>query len=332
VLRFMDLMATNHNPTQTWAGRTTPQHYSQAREQGVCVEHLVELANTTLADPWFCMPHAADDDYVLQFATYVRDNLDPQLRAYVEYSNEVWNGIFTQAGYAQQEGLARGLSTDGWEAQMRFHSVRTVEVMAIWDSVFAAEPERLVRVMGGWASVPFVNETILDYENAYQHVDALAVAPYFGHSLGSPERADATAAKEISEILLECGMDSTFIHLGNETEDGTTEQNRAICDARGLSLIAYEGGQHLVGYGGAENNQALTDKLTATNRDPGMRQVIYDDLVNWNTAGGGLFMYFSHTGVYGKWGSWGALEYQNQDRATAPKWQALLDYIADYQP
>ena len=33
-------------------------------------------------------------------AEAVRDGLDPRLKAYVEYSNEVWNRIFPQAGWA----------------------------------------------------------------------------------------------------------------------------------------------------------------------------------------------------------------------------------------
>ncbi len=30
----------------------------------------------------------ADDNYVSQLATLVKDNLDPELKVYVEYSNE----------------------------------------------------------------------------------------------------------------------------------------------------------------------------------------------------------------------------------------------------
>ncbi len=35
------------------------------------------------ADPWFCMPHTADTDYILFFALLVRDRLEPEPKALV---------------------------------------------------------------------------------------------------------------------------------------------------------------------------------------------------------------------------------------------------------
>lgn len=35
------------------------------------------------------MPHTADDEYVRKFATYVSENLRPDVNVYLEYSNEV---------------------------------------------------------------------------------------------------------------------------------------------------------------------------------------------------------------------------------------------------
>jgi len=49
----------------------------------------------------------------------------------------------------------------------------------------------------------------------------------------------------------------------------------------------------------------------------------------WRLAGGstaGLFTAFTHIGGYGKYGSFGALEYQSQDPATAYKYQMLRKY------
>ncbi|MFP5354942.1 MAG: hypothetical protein ACLGIK_07260, partial [Gemmatimonadota bacterium] len=40
-------------------------------------------------------------------------------------------------------------------------------------------------------------------------------------------------------------------------------------------------------------------------------------------------LHFNDVYVPQKWGSWGALEYQDQDPATAPKYQALVDAAAD---
>ncbi len=94
-----------------------------------------------------------------------------------------------------------------------------------------------------------------------------------------------------------------------------------------MKLFAYEGGQHLVGHGGAENNQKLQDLLVAANRDPRMEKLYRQHLTNWFAAGGDLFMVFSSVGGPSKWGSWGILEFQNQPTEDAPKYRAVVDFV-----
>ena len=95
----------------------------------------------------------------------------------------------------------------------------------------------------------------------------------------------------------------------------------------GMDLIAYEGGQHLVGTGGAENNQELTALFIAANRDPEMKALYLEDLKGWQKSGGKLFATFSSMGLYGKWGSWGLLQHPDQNPATAPKYQAIMEFM-----
>ena len=57
--------------------------------------------------------------------------------------------------------------------------------------------------------------------------------------------------------------------------------------ALGLPVIAYEAGQHLVGIQGAENNEALMEKLHAANRHPGMKELYLEYMKGWQEAGGG---------------------------------------------
>jgi hypothetical protein len=91
--------------------------------------------------------------------------------------------------------------------------------------------------------------------------------------------------------------------------------------------MAYEGGQHLVGHGGAENNEKLTQLFHAVNRHPKMKALYLRNLKDWEDAGGDLFCVFSSVGRPSKWGSWGVLEYAAQDPAQAPKYQALREYL-----
>ena len=134
VLRFMDWMNTNNSEVVRWEERPPYARYTQT-EGGVALEFMVELANTSGVPPWFTMPHLADDDYVRAFAEQVRSTLDPTLEVYVEYSNEVWNGVFGQFHHAQKEGLRLGFSANPFEACLRFYSQRTSQILSIWEEV-----------------------------------------------------------------------------------------------------------------------------------------------------------------------------------------------------
>jgi hypothetical protein len=46
--------------------------------------------------------------------------------------------------------------------------------------------------------------------------------------------------------------------------------------------------------------------------------------------GGKYFMNFSNIGSYGMYGSWGLLESQLQEPSTAPKFQAVMDFISNH--
>jgi hypothetical protein len=80
--------------------------FQQLFSGGAALEIMIQLANLTKTDPWFCMPHRATPEYMAEFAKHVKTKLDPGLKVYVEYSNEVWNWGFQQAGWMLQSKLA----------------------------------------------------------------------------------------------------------------------------------------------------------------------------------------------------------------------------------
>jgi len=324
VLRFMDMQRTNGSSQQNWANRPKVTDRTQGTHKGVAVEYMVQLCNTLGADGWFCMPHLANDQYVQQFATYVRDNLNANRKAYIEHSNEVWNNGFQQANYASQQGIALGLASDPYLAQIRYHSKRSVEIFNIWTSVFGSQSStRLVRVLAGQHDNPWVGRQIMDYQNAHQNADALAVAPYFGSNLGWPSMASQVAGWTIDQIL-----DAAQANITVRRSYTTEAYNDTF--SRGLDLIAYEGGQHLVGVGEAQGNQTLTNKFVEANRHPRMKNLYLEDLYGWVQAGGKMYVSYSSAGRYGNWGSWGVMEYQDQTRAQAPKYDGLMTFIEGY--
>src|SRR5262249_35823308 len=147
--------------------------------RGVPVELLVDLANRLKADPWFCMPHLADDDFVRQFAAMVKARLDPSLKVYLEYSNESWNSMFGQSGHVARTGRSLGFSSNPFEAGLRYHARRAVQIFRLWRDAFGGT-DRLVRTLACQAANPWASRTLLAFEEAGTQADALAVASYVG--------------------------------------------------------------------------------------------------------------------------------------------------------
>ncbi len=319
VIRFMDWMNTNDSPVQHWSQRTLPTMQTQGGRGGVALEYMIRLANTLHADPWFCMPHMADDTYIENFAQMVKQTLDPTLNIYIEYSNEVWNEQFMQAGYCRKQGLSLGLSSDPVKAGIYYYTHRSLDIFNIWEAQFKGT-QRLVRVLSSQFANPWISRQILEYLNAGHRVDALAVAPYFGSAWGDPDKSPSAIEMTLDQLFDACEKEI-------ERNHERVAIHARMAAAHGLDLVAYEGGQHLVGNRGTQNNEMLTAVFHAMNRDPRMKPLYLKDLHGWHRAGGGVFVTFASTGAYDKWGSWGLLEQATQVHDTAPKYQAVQEYI-----
>lgn len=313
-LRFMDWMNTNNSEVQKWDDRAKVGQFSQPR--GVALEHMVELCNITKADPWFNIPHKADDNYVRRFAQQVKDTLDPKLNVNVEYSNEVWNPLFDQARYADEQGARLGLPEGG--RSLLYYAKRTSEILAIWEDVFGADKDRVIGIYASMAAGNWVSETILSGEGVKEHADVLAVAPYFGGSIGSRDRAAEAANLTLDKLFAELERE-----IGDENRKAMQTQ-ADIAAKNGLKLFAYEGGQHLVDTRGIDYNNALTNLFMAANRDERMGPLYVKYLQNWADVGGDTFGLFSSMSTPSQWGSWGLLE---KEGAPNPKWTAVQEVM-----
>jgi hypothetical protein len=198
-VRFMDWMATNDSEASDWARRPKPGDFSYA-PAGAPVEIMVALANEIGADPWFTLPHRATDGWMRSFAEYVRDHLDPRLKAHVEYSNELWNWQFGQARWADAEARARWGADAPDDAWMQFAGMRAAEMAQIWDDVFGPDADRrLVKVIAtqtGWLGLesPLLEAPLWVAEDPghrppVAYFDAYAVTGYFGGALGNEKAA-----------------------------------------------------------------------------------------------------------------------------------------------
>ena len=325
--RFMDWMHTNGSKIERWSDRPTVDSATFS-VKGVPLDWMIDLCNRQKADAWFCMPHLADDDYVRHFAQTVRRRLDPNLKVYIEYSNEVWNTMFAQTKYSVERAKQLGLgpAERPWEGGGMYYSQRSVEIFKIWEEVFGGR-ERLVRVLA-WQSgnTWWMERIVLPHGDAYRHADALAIAPYIGMNIPR-EGKDLTA-----ETVAGWTVDQTLDYLEQESLPKSIRAIRATketADKYGLKLLAYEGGQHMVGVAGGENNLALTRLFQACNAHPRLGKIYDRYYAAWTTVGGDLFCYFSSVGRWSKWGSWGIMQHYDDDPTKSPKFMATMRWAKE---
>lgn len=357
-LRFMDWMQTNGSPQKDYANRSLATDARYTTPKGVPLEMMVKLSNTVLAEPWFTLPHRATDDYITRFATQVRDTLDARLKVYIEYSNEVWNGAFEQG--AEIESWAQtefpGGTDSGFTKRINWHGKRTADLCRLWKTVFGSQSQRVVCVLGAQAANTWTAREALDCplwqtdpnnlnpgkSCQQQGIDAVAIAPYFGGYLGDPSIASQVRALSLDQLFREITTGGV-INDPNPGDWFVIPRGGALSEAygwmnayddlgvsRSIRIVAYEGGQHLVGVGSAQWDATIRGLFVQANRDTRMGAAYSSYLEYWRTGTANdrleLFSAFSLAGRYGEFGSWGALEHIEQPGS--PKYDALSGFAA----
>lgn len=285
-LRMLDWNQTNGSNQSVWSSRPQPNR-SPRVHGGVSYEDMIHLANRARTHLWITVPHLATDDYVSNLAQLLAERLDPELRVIIEYSNEIWNDSYPfniQANYCQQQGLALGLSTNALQARLRFQALRSRQIWALMRPILG---DRMVRLAAGFLVNSFVTSTVVDAIPSGE-VDAVAVSGYF-------------------YALTDAGVDQVFERMA---------PNLAIARARGLPLLAYEGGDHT--------------QVVANARNP-ISYGLYRRLLNgWKNAGGGAFMNFNHAYIYSGSNAWGSMEWTAQPIEQAHRFRALRDISLEW--
>lgn len=347
VLRFMSPMSinviSNSQPQLVnWADRARLSTARWSNQQGIPLEAVATLANQTHTDPWLNMPHQASDEYMRLAAKQIHDTLDPARKVYLEYANEIWNGGFSAGNWVQSQGQAEWPNTSDspYTKRINWYGKRSAQMCDIWRLEWPGEENRIVCVIAAQAANTWTASAALDCQlwaeaPCQAHgIKAIAIAPYFGDYLGDPANEAAVTAWTAEA---DGGLSRLFTELeyGGQLSSGPAGGALALSSqriseyanlavARHLSLLAYEGGQHLVGVGNVVHNQNITNLFVAANRDPRMGNLYSKYLNAWRVAGGELFVNFTSMGQYGRYGSWGVLE--NSSQTHTPKLDALIRY------
>jgi hypothetical protein len=349
-LRFMDWFQTNGSVLSSWANRPRQTFAFWGSPKGVPIEVAVQLANLISADAWLNVPVMADNNYITQMATLVKGLLGTSQKAYVELSNEVWNGSFSQNAYSIAQGQALFPSAPNqWYAGWEWYGMRVAQMADIWFRVYGsvAFNSRVVIVMAGQAARPGVLKEELSTPHwtgtgngpaASHHIGAAAIAPYFLGDFSSSDVSTMVAQPDggltdlFDTVYAQAGFSSVpqggFIAQSNSW----VSSNVSVVAPYRIPLVAYEGGQGLRGFPAYGNDSAAVSLFIGANRDARMGTAYAAYLNGWKASGGTLFMAFSDVGAYSKYGEWGALESIMQTTSpltsAPPKWQALQNFIS----
>lgn len=194
VFRFMEWTNTNYTRNRTWYDRPLVDDYTWT-PNGVPLEVMIRLANETGVEPWFVMPHLVDDEYMEAAAILIRDTLHPDLRAWIEYSNETWNWGFQQSHDLRDFAQARWGDGNLWQ---EFYAMRAAQMVQTFNRVFEGQENRLVRVLAtqtGWLGL---EEQLLarrwqrespDNPAPPTLFDVYAITGYFSALLGYEQKA-----------------------------------------------------------------------------------------------------------------------------------------------
>lgn len=329
-----------------WGGSARTSH---TKRNGVPIEVVVALSNMLNRDMWVNMPHAATDEYTFKFAEYAANNLNTNLKTYIEYSNETWNPGFVGHFYVEQKGIEKGLNTvptefagyrdEEYFARLRFYSGRAVEMFAIWKDAFGGSNSRLVRVLGTNQGDKVLSEQMIKYVGAGA-IDAIAMAPYFfgcventGSCRDAPKvLKDAVTVDDVFDII---DQDKQVDPSALSGAIAKIDAQASITSKYNLQLLAYEGGQHLTTsvMGRLQLSESEKEVFRAlfkkANRDPRMKQRYEDLLISWmeraskSTA---LFTLYSLPQTFYRYGNWGLKEHLNKSRANSPKFDGAMTF------
>jgi hypothetical protein len=329
VIRFMDWTDTNLNFEVNWNDTTPlnwPLYHPPKHNPWQTIPYIMNQFNKSI-DAWINCPHNVSDDYIINLARLMLNELNPRSNIYVEYSNEVWNNEFPQSrdnvnaandsvhNHGDPFHFTYDNSTDVFTWALRRIAYQTKHISDLFKTVFGEENvgqwKRVRPILAGQADTPRFAIEYLEYlNNIYgpprNFIHGIAIAPYF--SLGP--------YKMWSNLTVDQVLDGLNISLQKYLpEQGWSQQGSLGVHATyaawyQVPVHAYEGGPDTVEGCG---NCSLEAKINAT-RHARMTDVCVTFLNGWYRFGFQTFnWYTAGATAITQYGSFSLLEDMRQE-------------------
>jgi dienelactone hydrolase len=312
VIRTMMWTRTNENPPAIWQNRFRADNYTQA--SGVAWEYVVQLANWTEKDVWINIPHHADSLYIVRLAALMRDNLHSQLKVYLEYSNEVWNGMFPQFNWVRNNAPAQlnDAQKYAWCMDRAFR---------IFMREWTGQENRIIRVAGAFSDNPWTARQIVQYMQPGS-LQAISPGGYFNLSQAGQQAIIAKGQAATVQDIFDASRQWI-----NTRGKSLMMEHAVLAEQAGLDLILYEAGQHIttIPFG---TRQPWENAVWNAQRHPEMG-TLYREWMEFlrDSANVKLFMGFVLAARNNsQYGSWGALANLYADPLQEPKYRAQAGF------
>jgi hypothetical protein len=300
VIRFMDFAATNWNHDVNWSDRTLPNVATQQSHpddygwqgKGIAWEYAIDLMNRTDKDGWINIPAEATDAYVNALINLIKNGgngfapLEQERKLYIEFSNEVWNGIFDQTIYNYEQAVAE---VDAGDSPLNFDGETNAYYWA-WRRI----GKRIIEISGQFRAT-FGNDQMMTRFRpvlAWQYDNGQATAiqqlnfiqRYYGTN-----KWGYTEPHPVNHYLW-CGGGALYYDDIPVNQDqgfrSAVETDSKLASAYGINYCNYEGGIYFDGQDDPDWFQ------------PWVTQNILDHQRYYEQHGGKLLMYFTLTATW----------------------------------
>ncbi|WP_194269409.1 Ig-like domain-containing protein [Tritonibacter litoralis] len=353
--RTMAWQRTIESPIETLDDLPSLEESSWATEYGVPIEALVQLSNEAGTDLWITIPTKANADVIEHYATYIRDNLDPNLKVTVEYGNELWNYGYQDTHDLRAEAIeAWNLDPGDNASRFAYITSKAADVALTFKEIFnqVGEDERplLHNTLGTQSAVPSVTEALLradawqlnDPDNFIppeEIFDSIAVTTYFGGATLTRDELRADLIEAINDpdvdaqaFLFEKLNDPDYPFSIPATGEFLREQ-KEIADRYGLQVTDYEGGAHLLHFDNTNLPQETVEQLEGFYvdfyRSEYMRELFQGIWDIWREVGTGAFTNHGSVGEPSRYGFFSFLSDLND---TSPRAEFLWEQNASQAP
>jgi hypothetical protein len=328
VVRMMTWSSTNGNSVENWVDRVTPNSTTQAGMPnswtgpdgtvfsgtgGVALEYQIILCNTLMADCYFNIPPVASDDYINKMAlaiAYGTDGtnpytsaqanpvfppLNPSLRFYLEYANEIWNSASGFESFRVIQDICQYLPANHplltingnpgiWYTMWRYPAWRMATISQTFEGVFGSE-QMMTRVRPLLETQEGDGQATLD--QALQWLDAYArtylspsttVSNFLYGGGGSAYYGVINSSSANANSIFATGNYPDPIFSAAWATDSMWLYNY------GIKHVAYEGGPGIDGFSDSAYG--------ILNADARMETLVDAYQTDWDQQGGNELMYF----------------------------------------